>query len=87
MEDNEKVPNFAARMRVAYRRDDIKLRNRSFYTKPLVENLRLLFLVSGSARIEAVSRIATVVLQEEKFFAGFLLWYGFLFHNFLYLCV
>ena len=41
MEDNEKVPNFAARMRVAYRRDDIKLRNRSFYTKPLVEHLRL----------------------------------------------
>ena len=38
-------------MRVAYRRDDIKLRNRSFYTKPLVEYLRL-FLVRGRARIE-----------------------------------
>ena len=30
-------------MRVAYRRDNIKLRNRSLNTKPLVEHLRLLF--------------------------------------------
>ena len=41
LEDKRKIPIFAARMRVAYRRDDIKLRNRSFYTKPLVEYLRL----------------------------------------------
>ena len=41
LEVTEKLPIFAARMRVAYRRDDIKLRNRSFYTKPLVEYLRL----------------------------------------------
>ena len=43
---------FAARMRVAYRRDYIKLRNRSFYTKPLVEHLRLLFLIWWCTRIE-----------------------------------
>ena len=52
LEVKEKLPIFAARMRVAYRRDDIKLRNRSFYTKPLVEYLRLYFLVSGRAWIK-----------------------------------
>ena len=31
-------------MRVAYRRDNIKLRNRSNKTKPLVEYLRLSFV-------------------------------------------
>ena len=35
------MPIFAAWMRVVYRRDSIKLHNRSFYTKPLVEYLRL----------------------------------------------
>lgn len=39
--DSEIMPIFAARMRVAYRRDGIKLRNRSLYTKPQVEYLRL----------------------------------------------
>ena len=48
------LPIFAARMRVAYRRDYIKLRNRSSYTEPLVEYLRLLFfyLIRGRAWIE-----------------------------------
>ena len=41
LEVSEIMPIFATRMRVAYRRDDIKLRNRSIYTKPLVEYLRL----------------------------------------------
>jgi len=39
--DSEILPIFAARMRVAYRRDDIKLRNRSLYIKPQVEYLWL----------------------------------------------
>ena len=39
--DSEIMPIFAARMRVAYRRDDIKLRNRSLYIKPQVEYLWL----------------------------------------------
>ena len=39
--DSEIMPIFAARMRVAYRRDDIKFRNRSLYIKPQVEYLWL----------------------------------------------
>jgi len=41
LEDNDNMLIFVARMRVAYRRDGIKLRNRSLYTKPQVEYLRL----------------------------------------------
>ena len=53
-ENKRKMLTFAARMRVAYRRDYIKLRNRSSYTEPLVEYLRLLFfyLIRGRAWIE-----------------------------------
>lgn len=45
LEDKINILIFAVRMRVAYRRDYIKLRNRSLYTKPLVEHLRLSFLI------------------------------------------
>ena len=45
LEDKINILIFTVRMRVAYRRDYIKLRNRSLYTKPLVEHQRLSFLI------------------------------------------
>jgi len=52
LEDSEIIPTFAARMRVAYRRDDIKLRNRSIYTSRWSSTCGFSFLVRERAWIE-----------------------------------